>query len=123
MKTENMTKILIEIPDKEFFRSLGEKVKDKIINRLMANIEPVVIVNRVLYIDISDNVKSDENKLISFRKYFKQYKIEVYRLIQREMGFIGMKNVKEVDLDNLRFLYSLHKKFGGDLFIENLKGK
>lgn len=119
MNTEHMEKIFIEVPDKVLFASMQDKVGTKLIKRILANIEPIVIVNKVLYIGISEELKSDENKLASFRKAYKENKVEVYRILQLNFGISGMKSVKSIDLENLRFLYKLQKKFGGDLYIEN----
>jgi len=111
----------IKIPDKILYDSIQDKVKDKLIKRILANIKPIVIVNDILYIDLSDDLKSDENKKAKFVTAFKANQAEVYRLIQGELKILGLKKVNEVNLDNLRFLYSLQRKFGGDLFVQDLK--
>jgi len=91
----------------ENWQENSQKTNNKLIQRLMANLSPIAIINDSIYLEYI----GDENKKTVFFEYYNNAKSELTDFLNELYGVVKIEGGKDLSKEKLKWLEEIIKKF------------
>jgi len=89
------------------WEEISKKSSNKIIERILLNLKPVLIIDNILYVDYI----GEEDKKEIFNEYFNKEKVNIVSYLRKHYSFYKILSSKNLDLKKINWLKELAETF------------